>query len=89
MVIGFYNCYSAVSAGDSQKGNYRFFQAMAGIILILGIPTLVHVFIAKGADAIGSQPVIPGQTLTPFSLQGLVQDNGIQYPQQQGKLPPT
>ncbi|HEY5038020.1 MAG TPA: hypothetical protein VIJ93_03000, partial [bacterium] len=85
VVIGFYNCYSAVSSGDSQKGNYKFFQAMAGIILILGMPTLVHVLISKGADTIGNQPVIPGQTLPTYSLQGLIQDNGIQYPQQSGQ----
>jgi hypothetical protein len=85
VVIGFYNCYSAVSAGESQKGNYRFFQAMAGIILILGMPTLVHVLISKGADTIGNQPVIPGQTLPTYSLQGLIQSNGVQYPQQSGQ----
>ena len=85
VVLGFYNCYSAISAGDSQRGNYKFFQAVAGIILILGVPTVIHIFIAKGADAIGSQQAIPGQTLTPFSLQGLVGDNGVQYPQQQGQ----
>ncbi|HEY5038081.1 MAG TPA: type IV secretion system protein, partial [bacterium] len=85
VVIGFYNCYSAVSSGESQKGNYKFFQAMAGIILILGMPTLVHILISKGADTIGNQPVIPGQTLPTYSLQGLVQDNGIQYPQQTGQ----
>ncbi len=79
VVIGFYNCYSAISAGDSQKGNSRFFQAMGGIILILGMPTLVHVLISKGADTISNQT--PGI----FSLQGLVQDNGTQYPQQSGQ----
>ena len=89
VVLGFFNCYSAVSAGDSQKGNYKFFQAVAGMILILGVPTIIHVFIAKGADAIGSQQAIPGQTLTPFSLRGLVQDNGVQYPQQQEQAPPN
>jgi hypothetical protein len=86
VVLGFYNCYSAVSAGESEKGNHRFFQAMAGIILILGMPTLVHVLISKGADTIGSQPVIPGQTSGTFSLQGLVQDNGVQFPQQSGQV---
>jgi hypothetical protein len=84
VVIGFYNCYSAVSAGDSQKGNQRFFQAMAGIILILGMPTLVHVLITKGADTIGTSTVITGQAQTTYSLQGLIQDSGIQYPQQSG-----
>ena len=89
VVIGFYNCYSAVSAGESEKGNHRFFQAMAGIILILGMPTLVHVLISKGADTIGSQPVIPSQTQSNFSLQGLIQDNGIQFPQQSGQASPN
>ncbi len=85
VVLGFYNCYSAISSGESEKGNSRFFQAMAGFILILGIPTIVHFMIARGADNIGNQPVIPGETMKPFSLKGLVQDNGIQYPAQQGQ----
>ncbi len=89
VVLGFYECYSAISAGESQKGNHRFFQAMAGIILILGMPTLVHVLISKGADTIGNQPVIPGQTPPTYSLQGLIQDNGVQYPQQGAQATPN
>lgn len=89
VVLGFYNCYSAVSAGESQKGNYRFFQAVAGLILILGTPTLVHVLISKGADTIGNQPAVPGQTLSTFSLQGLIQDNGIQFPSTGGGATPN
>ncbi len=89
VVLGFYECYSAFSAGESQKGNHRFFQAMAGIILILGMPTLVHVLITKGADTIGNQPVIPGQTLPTYSIKGLIQDNGVQYPQQSGQASPN
>lgn len=89
VVIGFYNCYSAISEGESEKGNHRFFQAMAGIILILGTPTLVHVLISKGADTIGNQPAIAGQTMATFSLQGLIQNNGVQYPQQPGQAPPN
>jgi hypothetical protein len=90
VVLGFYNCYSAVSAGENQKGNYRFFQAMAGIILILGMPTLVHTLINEGADtignqSIGNQSVISSQSSSVFSLQGLIQENGIQYPQQSGQ----
>jgi hypothetical protein len=94
VVLGLYNCYSAISAGDSQKGSSRFFQAMAGLILILGMPTLVHVLISQGVDTISSQSsvtqsiinqsVVPGQTQT-FSLQGLIQSNGIQFPQQSGQ----
>jgi hypothetical protein len=89
VVLGLYNCYSAISAGDSQKGSSRFFQAMAGLILILGMPTLVHVMITEGVDNISSQSsvtqsIIPGQTQT-FSLQGLIQSNGIQFPQQGGQ----
>src|SRR5579859_7087297 len=61
VVIGFYNCYSAVSGGESEKGNYKFFQAVGGLILILGIPTIVHFLILKGADRIGNQPVIQGE----------------------------
>lgn len=89
VVIGFYNCYSAVSGGESQKGNYKFFQAAGGLILILGVPTIVHVLIDKGADRIGNQPVIQGETLKPFSLNGLVQDNGIQFPSGQGQAAPN
>jgi hypothetical protein len=93
VVLGLYNCYSAISAGDSQKGSSRFFQAMAGLILILGMPTLVHVMITEGADTISSQSsvtqsIIPGQTQT-FSLQGLIQSNGIQFPQQAGQASPN
>jgi hypothetical protein len=88
VVLGFYNCYSAFSAGESQKGNHRFFQAMGGLILILGMPTLVHVLISKGADTIGNQ-VVPGQTTSTYSLQGLIQDNGIQFPQQPGQASPN
>ncbi len=87
VVIGFYNCYSAVSSGESEKGNYKFFQAVGGLILILGIPTIVHFLILRGADRIGSQPVIQGEATTPFSLHGLVQDNGIQFPREQGQGP--
>ena len=89
VVIGFYNCYSAVSGGESEKGNFKFFQAVGGLILILGIPTVVHFLISRGADQIGSQPVIQGETQLPFSLKGLVQDNGIQFPQQQGQASPN
>ena len=89
VVIGFYNCYSAVSGGESQKGNYKFFQAAGGLILILGVPTIVHVLIGKGADQIGNQPVIQGETLKPFSLNGLIQDNGIQFPTGQGQAAPN
>ena len=85
VVIGLYNCYSAVSGGESEKGNYKFFQAVGGLILILGVPTIVHVLIEKGADQIGNQPAIQGETFKPFSLKGLVQDNGIQFPAQQGQ----
>jgi hypothetical protein len=93
VVLGLYNCYSAISAGDSQKGSSRFFQAMAGLILILGMPTLVHVMITEGADTISSQTsvtqsIIPGQTQT-FTLQGLIQSNGIQFPQQAGQASPN
>lgn len=89
VVIGFYNCYSAVSGGESEKGNFKFFQAVGGLILILGVPTLVHFLITKGADKIGNQPVIQGETQKPFSLQGLVQENGIQFPGQQGQAAPN
>ncbi len=85
VVIGFYNCYSSVSAGESEKGNFRFFQALGGLILILGVPTIVHFLIARGADRIGSQPVIQGETQKPFSLHGLIQENGTQYPAQQAQ----
>jgi len=93
VVLGLYNCYSAISAGDTQKGSFRFFQAMSGIILILGMPTLVHVMISQGADTISSQSlinqsIIPGQTQT-YSLQGLIQPNGIQFPQQAGQASPN
>ncbi len=89
VVLGFYNCYSAVSAGESQKGSYRFFQAMSGIILILGMPTLVHLLISQGADTIGnSSSIIPGSGQT-LSLQGLVQGNGIQFPQSIGTATPN
>jgi hypothetical protein len=83
VVIGFYNCYSAISGGDGKNGSYRFFQAIAGIILVLGVPTVIHAFISRGADTVSSQPAIPGETLQTFSLQGLIQDNGIQFPSQQ------
>ena len=89
VVIGIYNCYSAVSGGESEKGNFKFFQAVGGLILILGVPTLVHVLIEKGAGQIGSKPVIQGETLKPFSLKGLVQENGIQYPATQGQPSPN
>lgn len=89
VILGFYNCYSAVSAGESQKASYRFFQAMAGIILILGMPTLVHVLISQGADTIGNaSTTITGSSQT-FSLQGLVASNGVQFPQTLGAATPN
>lgn len=89
VVIGFYNCYSAVSAGDSKSGNHKFFQAVSGIILILSVPTLVHIFVVKGADQAGSSPAIPGETLRPYSVKGLVGNNGINYPAQQAPTSPN
>jgi len=83
VVIGFTTVIQPSRRCDTVKGNLRFFQAVAGIILIVGVPTLVHVFIAKGADQVGGQPVVPGETLKPFSLQGLVGPNGIEYPENQ------
>lgn len=80
VVLGFYNCYSAVSAGESEKGNFKFFQAAGGLILILGTPTLVHVLIDKGADKAGISSALQDVNSQPFSMQGLIGENGIQYP---------
>src|SRR6185503_18216585 len=46
---------------------------------------IVHFMIARGADNIGREPVIPGETMRPFSLKGLIQDNGVQYPDEKGQ----
>ncbi len=89
VILGFYNCYSAVAAGDSKSGNYKFIQAVSGIILILSVPTLVHVLLARGADTVGSTPAISGETLVPYSVQGLMGNNGVQYPPQQASSGPN